>query len=88
MQSVLNQPVEKRKNIKGIRKLFVKAADLNSMQDFTDAFVDDHVHVVKDVKSKKKYLNVKYQRSNKLFKNILITIDVDESMEITSGKQN
>lgn len=87
MKSVLNQPAERRKTTKQIRKLFSKAADLNSVYFFTDTVVKEAVNVKKSKDGKTKYLNVKYQNSKKLFKNIYVMIDVDETMEIPKEKK-
>jgi len=77
MQGVLNQPYERRKSVKSIRKLFANQAQINSLWTFDPPYVKEHVFVKKD--KKKRYLNVKYTHSNNLFKNIFLTIEVDES---------
>ncbi len=86
MESVLNQPAEKRKTIKDIRKLFLKSAGLNSVYYFNGDNVKDHVNLKKSKDGKKKYLHVQYENSNKLFKNIFLTVKTDETMEIPGGK--
>lgn len=85
MQSVVNQPPEKRKTIKDIRKLFLKSTDLNSAYFFTDANVKEYVNLKKSKDGKTKYLNVKYQNSKKLFKNVHVMMDVDETIELTGS---
>ena len=87
MESVLNQPAEKRKTIKDMRKLFLKSAGLNSVYYFNDKNVKDHVNLKKSKDGKKKYLHVQYENSNKLFKNIFLTVKTDETMEIPGGKK-
>ena len=87
MTSVLNQPAERRKSIKAMRKLFIKAADLNSLYFFTDQNIKEYVTLKKSKDGKKKFLNVKYQNSKKLFKNVYVMMDVDETLEIPGGKK-
>jgi hypothetical protein len=41
------------------------------------------VNVKKSKNGKKKYLNVKFQASNKLFDNMYLMMDVDETIELT-----
>lgn len=86
MESVLNQAPDKRKTIKQIRVLFLKSTGLNSVYYFDEKNVKEHVTLKKSKDGKKKYLNVKYQKSNKLFKNIHLMMDVDESLELTGSK--
>ncbi len=85
MQSVLNQPPAKRKNVKSIRKTFLRNVELNNVERFTDQSVKELVNVKKSKDGKKKFLNVKYQATNKLFKNIHIMMDVDETVELTGS---
>lgn len=87
MTSVLNQPAERRKSIKDMRKLFIKAADLNSLYFFTDQNIKEYMTLKKSKDGKKKFLNVKYQHSKKLFSNVHVMMDVDETMEIPGGKK-
>ena len=87
MVSVLNQPPENRKTIKDIRKLFLKSTDLNSAYFFTNANVADIVNVQKSKDGKQKFLNVKYQNSKKLFKNVHVMMDVNETMEIPGSAE-
>ena len=86
MQSVANQPFEKRKNVKEVRKLFLKSTGLNSVYYFKEANVKDHVTLKKSKDGKKMYMNVKYENSNKLFSNIFLTVKTDETIEMTGGK--
>lgn len=85
MQSVLNQPPEKRKSIKQMRKIFLRNVELNNVERFTDTTVKELVTLKKSKDGKKKYLNVKYQSTNKLFKNIYVMMDVDETLEMTGS---
>ncbi len=86
MESVINQPPAKRKTTKDIRKIFLRNAELNNVERFTDQSVKELVTVKKSKDGKKKYINVKYTASNKLFQNIHVMIDVDETLEIPGGK--
>lgn len=85
MQSVLNQPADKRKSIRDMRKLFLKSAGLNSVYYFNGNNVRDHVNLKRSKDGKKKYLHVEYENSNRLFKNIYLTVKTDQSMEIPGG---
>ena len=82
MQSVLNQPADMRKSIRDMRELFLKSAKLNSVHYFNDNNVKDHVNLKKSKDGKKKYLHVEYENSNRLFKNIYLTVKTDEIVEI------
>ena len=86
MQSVANQPFEKRKNVKEVRKLFLKSTGLNSVYYFKESNVKEHVTLKKSKDGKKMYMNVKYENSNKLFSNIFLTVKTDETIELTGGK--
>lgn len=86
MQSVFNQPAEKRKTIKQMRALFLKSAGLNSLYNFNEKNVKEYVNIKKSKDKKKKYLHVQYENSNILFKNIYLTVKTDEIMEISGGK--
>ncbi len=83
MKAVLSQPAHTRQKIKHIRKLFLKNTELNSVYYFNDTNVKEHVTLVKSKKGKKKYMNVKYEKSNKLFQNIYLLMKVDETLELT-----
>ena len=85
MQSVLNQPPAERKSIKQMRKIFQRNVELNNVERFTDKTVKELVTLKKSKDGKKKYLNVKYQATNKLFKNIHVMMDVDETLEMTGS---
>jgi lipopolysaccharide export LptBFGC system permease protein LptF len=85
MQSVLNAPPEKRKNIKTMRKIFLRNVELNNVERFNDGNLKEHVFLKKSKDGKKKFLNVQYQATNKLFKNIHIMMDVDETVELTGS---
>jgi lipopolysaccharide export LptBFGC system permease protein LptF len=85
MNSVLNAPPAKRKTTKDIRKIFLRNVELNNVERFTDQSVKELVTVKKSKDGKKKFLNVKYQATNKLFKNIHVMMDVDETIELTGS---
>ena len=83
MESVVNTPPAKRKTTKLVRTKFLRTVELNNVERFTDITVKQLVNVQKSKDGKKKYLNVKYQASNKLFKNLYLMMDVDETVELT-----
>ena len=85
MESVLNTPPAKRKSIKDMRRIFQRNVELNNVERFTDQTVKELVTLKKSKDGKKKYLNVKYQAQNKLFKNIYVMMDVDETLEMTGS---
>lgn len=85
MQSVLDTPPAKRKSIKDMRKIFLRNVELNNVERFTDQTVKELVTLKKSKDGKKKFLNVKYQAQNKLFKNIFVMMDVDETIEMTGS---
>ena len=85
MQSVLSTDPAKRKTTNEVRKIFLRNVELNNVERFTDITVKELVNVQKSKDGKKKYLNVKYQASNKLFKNIFLMMDVDETIELTGS---
>ncbi len=83
MQSVVGRMPDDRKTTKQIRTIFLRNVELNNVERFTDQSIKELVNVKKSKDGKKKYLNVKYQASNKLFKNIYLMMDVDETIELT-----
>lgn len=85
MQAVINQPPAKRETTKDIQKLFLKNTQINNVSRFKDSNVKDHVTVQKSKDGKTKYLNVKYQSENNLFKNLYLMMKVDESIELTGS---
>lgn len=85
MESVLNQDPKLRSTTKEVRKIFLRNVELNNVERFTDITVKDLVNVQKSKDGKKKYLNVKYQASNKLFQNVFLMMDVDETIELTGS---
>lgn len=86
MQSVIDLPPAKRKTTKDIRKFFLRNVEINGVETFTDYNIKDMLTIKKVKGSKKKYLNVKYDKSNNLFKNIYLTMKIDESLELPGGK--
>ena len=86
MQSVLNQPYERRKTTKMMRELFVKNAKINGLYQFDSSNIKSHLKVKKS-KDGKKYMNFIYENTSPLFKNFSLLIEVDETMEIPGGKK-
>ena len=85
MQSVVNQPPAKRKTTKDIRKLFLRNAEINNIARFNDQSVKELVTVQKSKDGKKRFLNVKFKSENRLFQNIYLMINVDETLELTGS---
>jgi uncharacterized protein DUF4845 len=85
MQSVIDLPPAKRKTTKDVRKYFIRNVEINGLTRFTDYNIKDLLTVKKSKKGKKKFMTVKYQSSNKLFKNIFLMMDVEETMELTGS---
>jgi uncharacterized protein DUF4845 len=85
LQAVLNQPPAKRKTVKQIRSIFLRNVELNNVTRFTDVTIKKLVTIKKSKDGKKKFLNVKFQSTNKLFKNIHVMMDVDETVELTGS---
>ena len=85
MESVINRPAKERKTAKDVRKIFLRNVELNNVERFTDQTVKELVTIKKSKDGKKKYMNVKYQASNKLFKNMFLMMDVDETIELPPG---
>jgi len=86
MQSTIDLPAKKRKTSKDIRKYFLRNVELNGIETFTDYNIKELLVIKKSKDGKKKYMNVKYDKSNNLFKNIHLTIKIDETLEIPGGK--
>jgi len=82
MESVANRSPAKRKTTKQVRSIFLRSVELNNVTRFTDDTVKKLVNVVKSKDGKKKFLHVKYQADNKLFKNIFLMMKVDETIEL------
>ena len=85
MQSVVKLSPEKKKTAKDIRKYFLRNVEINGVERFTDHNIKEFVTVKKSKNGKKKFLNVKYQANNKLFSNIHVMMDVDETVELTGS---
>jgi hypothetical protein len=85
MESTVNLPPAKRKTTKDIQKYFLRNVEINGLERFTDYNIKEMVFVKKSKDGKQKFLNVKYQATNKLFKNIFLMMDVDETMELTGS---
>lgn len=86
MQSVLNQPYERRKTTKMLRELFVKNAKINGLYQFDNINIKKYLKVKKS-KDGNKYMNFTYENTNPLFMNFSLLIEVDETMEIPGGKK-
>lgn len=83
MESVKNLPLAKRKTTKQIRKYFLRNVQVNGVERFTDYNLIDMVFVNKSKDGKKKFMNVKYQATNNLFKDVFLMLDVDETLQLT-----
>jgi hypothetical protein len=83
MKSVLSRIPSDRKTTKQVRRVFLKNMEMNNVERFNDITVKEYVNVKKSKNGKKKYLNVKFQASNKLFDNMYLMMDVDETIELT-----
>ncbi len=82
MDAVVSLPENKRKTASDIRKFFLRNVEINGVERFTDYSVKELLTIKKSKDGKKKYMNVKYVADNKLFKNIYLTMKVDETMEL------
>ncbi len=82
MAAVISQPAKKRSSTKKIRALFLKNAKVNSLYEFDRNNIKDHLTIKKSKNGKTKYMNFVYQRTQPLFKNFHLMIDVDETLEI------
>ncbi len=86
MTSTLNQPYESRKTYSQLKRLFLKNADINGVYVFKEKTIKDFLTVKKSEDGKKKYLHMNYQNSQKLFKEVYLTVKTDVAMEITEPK--
>ena len=82
MESTINLPPAKRKTIKDIRRYFLRNVQINGSERFTDNNVKELVTMKKSKDGKTKYMNVKFDSKNNLFKNLYLQMEVDETMEI------
>ena len=85
MESVLSQPPAKRQTVKDVRRIFLRNAGINNLQRFDGNAVEELVNIRKEKDTGKTYLHVKYRAENKLFKNIYLMLDFDESLELTGS---
>ncbi len=85
MEAVSSQEPARRQTVKQVRTLFLRNAEINNLERFNDSSVKELVNLTQDRKTGKKYLHVKYRAENKLFKNIYIMLDFDESLELTGS---
>lgn len=86
MKSTLNQPYESRKTYRQLRQLFLKNADINGVYTFSEKTIKDYLTVKKSEDGKTKYLHMDYQNSQKLFKEVYLTVKTDVAMEIPEQK--
>ena len=85
MESVLSQPPAKRQTVKDVRRIFLRNAGINNLQRFDGNSVEEMVNIRKEKDTGKTYLHVKYRAENKLFKNIYLMLDFDETLELTGS---
>lgn len=85
MESVLSQPPAKRQTAKDVRRIFLRNAGINNLQRFDSNSVQEMVNIRKQKDTGKTYLHVKYRAENKLFKNIYLMLDFDETLELTGS---
>ena len=85
MESVLSQPPAKRQTVKDVRRIFLRNAGINNLQRFDNNSVQEMVNLRKQKDTGKTYLHVKYRAENKLFKNIYLMLDFDETLELTGS---
>jgi uncharacterized protein DUF4845 len=82
MQSIVELPPAKRKNITDIRKYFLRNMEINNVNRFNRVTIKEYVTMQKSKDGKTKYLNVKYNSTNNWFHNITIMMEVDETVEL------
>ena len=85
MESVLSQPPARRQTVKDVRRIFLRNANINNLQRFDDTSVQEMVNLRQQKDTGKTYLHVKYRAENKLFKNIYLMLDFDETLELTGS---
>ena len=85
MESVLSQPPAQRQTVKDVRRIFLRNANINNLERFDDSSVRELVNIRQQKDTGKKYLHVKYRAENKLFKNIYLMLDFDETLELTGS---
>lgn len=83
MESVVKRPDSKDLSTKALRKIFQKNIDIQTgSRRFNTKSIKDIVKVVKDKKTKKKYLHVVYEGRNEFFKDIKFLLEFDQKMEL------
>ena len=85
MESVLSQPPARRQTVKDVRRIFLRNAGINNLQRFNSNSVQEMVNIRQQKDTGKTYLHVKYRAENKLFKNIYLMLDFDETLELTGS---
>lgn len=85
MESVLSQPPAKRQTVRDVRRIFLRNAGINNLQRFDGNSVQEMVNIRQQKDTGKTYLHVKYRAENKLFKNIYLMLDFDETLELTGS---
>lgn len=85
MEAVLSQPPANRQTVKDIRRIFLRNAEINNIERFNDNSVRELVNVRQEKDTGKRYLHVKYRAENRLFENIYLMMDFDETLELTGS---
>lgn len=86
MTSVSNQELIGKRSASDVRKYFLRNIEISGdFPRFTDNSVKKLVKVKRSKKGNKKFINVKYEAENKLFKNIYLHMKVDELVELPGG---
>ena len=84
MEGVATQPYNRRNTITRVRSLLLKNLDINSVYSFNK----ERLKKVTTLKKKKgkRILNFKYTKSERLFGDLYLTLETDESIELPGGK--
>lgn len=85
MEAVLSQPPANRQTVKDIRRIFLRNAEINNLERFNDNSVRELVNVRQEKDTGKTYLHVQYRAENRLFENIYLMLDFDETLELTGS---
>ena len=80
MQSVANQPYTNRSSLSKIRSSLAKNFNINGVYSYNSNTIKKISKVKKE--NGKRYLKVKYDIDNRFFKNLYLTIKIDESIEL------
>ncbi len=82
MESMASEHSMKNKTTRDIRKRFVTKAGINNLERFSENKVKELVTVTKSKDGNRRFLNVKYRAENRLFKDVFLMMDVDETVEL------